>query len=126
MRIELDQRRRKYPSLTSLIDIIFLLLLFFMLSSTFSKYSEVELTAARIGSGTSADRPELFISLVGKNWRINGEVADFSNALEILSRYQSDTKVSAILRVNETVSSQTLIDAVELLNQQKITVTLVR
>ena len=43
-------RRRRRLSMTSLIDVIFLLLLFFMLTSTFTRFSEVELTAA--GSGT--------------------------------------------------------------------------
>jgi biopolymer transport protein ExbD len=36
--------------MTSLIDVIFLLLLFFMLSSTFSRFGEVELTAAAGGN----------------------------------------------------------------------------
>ncbi len=39
--------------MTSLIDVIFLLRLFFMLSSTFSRFAEVELTAA----GASASAP---------------------------------------------------------------------
>ena len=41
--------------MTSLIDVIFLLLLFFMLTSTFTRFSEVELTAA--GSGTPPQAP---------------------------------------------------------------------
>ena len=36
-------RPRRRASITSLIDVIFLLLLFFMLASTFSKFSEIEL-----------------------------------------------------------------------------------
>ena len=39
------RRRSGRLSMTSLIDVIFLLLLFFMLTSTFSKFSEVELAA---------------------------------------------------------------------------------
>ncbi|MEM9277924.1 MAG: biopolymer transporter ExbD [Pseudomonadota bacterium] len=126
MRIEFSQRRRKYPSLTSLIDIIFLLLLFFMLSSTFSKYTEVQVTAAQSGGGQANERPELFISLSGDAWRVNGEEADFSNIQQVLEKYRSEQQVKAILRVTETASSQNLVDAVELLNQEKIQVTLVR
>ncbi|WP_367714863.1 biopolymer transporter ExbD [Nitratireductor sp. GISD-1A_MAKvit] len=37
-------RRRKPLSLTSLIDVIFLLLLFFMLSSTFTRFASVEIS----------------------------------------------------------------------------------
>lgn len=46
-------RRRRLP-LTPLIDVIFLLLLFFMLSSTFLRFSAVEVTAAKAGRGATA------------------------------------------------------------------------
>ncbi|MEX0280950.1 MAG: biopolymer transporter ExbD, partial [Arenibacterium sp.] len=36
-------RRRRVVSLTALIDVVFLLLLFFMLTSTFSSFGEIEL-----------------------------------------------------------------------------------
>ena len=36
-------RKRKPLSLTSLIDVIFLLLLFFMLTSTFTRFARVEI-----------------------------------------------------------------------------------
>ena len=50
--------------MTSLIDVIFLLLLFFMLTSTFSKFSEVELMAAGAGvAQPSPDAPPLFLRL---------------------------------------------------------------
>lgn len=97
-----------------------------MLSSTFSKYSEVDVSAARSGGGSAGERPELFISLSGENWRVNGEPADFSNIAALLERYQSGTSTKAILRVTEEASSQNLIDAIEILNQKEITVTLVR
>ncbi|MEM9278715.1 MAG: biopolymer transporter ExbD [Pseudomonadota bacterium] len=126
MPIDFAQRRRKYPSLTSLIDIIFLLLLFFMLSSTFSKYTEVQVTAVQSGGGQANERPELFISLSGDTWRVNGEEASFANVSDILERYRSEKQAKAILRVTDTATSQNLIDAVELLNREKIQVTLVR
>ena len=43
--------RRRALSLTPLVDVIFLLLLFFMLTSTFSRYGEIELSAASGGGG---------------------------------------------------------------------------
>lgn len=51
---------RRALGLTSLIDVIFLLLLFFMLSSTFSRFTEVPLTAGRSASAPTTDlRPRL-------------------------------------------------------------------
>ncbi|WP_319529806.1 biopolymer transporter ExbD [uncultured Cohaesibacter sp.] len=43
--------------LTSLIDVIFLLLLFFMLSSTFSKYSQLDLGVSQVsGAAVVSDQ----------------------------------------------------------------------
>ena len=56
--------------MTSLIDVIFLLLLFFMLSSTFSKYSEVELSNGT-GEGSSSDKSILFLQLGATTLRLN-------------------------------------------------------
>lgn len=41
-----DERRRNLISLTPLIDVVFILLLFFMLSSTFSKWHQMTLQTA--------------------------------------------------------------------------------
>ena len=49
--------------MTSLIDVIFLLLLFFMLSSTFSRFAEVEISAAAGGAAAPSDTPPAFLRL---------------------------------------------------------------
>lgn len=64
--------RRRRLSLTSLIDVIFLLLLFFMLSSTFTRFAEVELTAAAAGAGTTAE-PPVFVQLRPDAITLNGD-----------------------------------------------------
>lgn len=76
------RKRRGKLSLTSLIDVIFLLLLFFMLTSTFSKFSEIELSAASSGNGALLDIPPMFlrlsptsVSLNGSNLALNGILA---------------------------------------------------
>lgn len=68
----LRKRRRKSPiSLTSLVDVIFLLLLFFMLSSTFSKFAEVELSVAS-GGGAATDAAPIFVQLFPDRLTVNG------------------------------------------------------
>ena len=59
--------------MTSLIDVIFLLLLFFMLTSTFSKFSEVELAAAGSGGTARSDNPPMFLQLGSDSLQLNGE-----------------------------------------------------
>lgn len=59
--------------MTSLIDVIFLLLLFFMLTSTFSKFAEVELSAAGPGAVAQVDTPPLFLRLNPEEVQLNGK-----------------------------------------------------
>lgn len=52
------QRRKSTIGLTPLIDVVFLLLIFFMLASTFLKFSAVPVSGAR-GGGASGSLSEL-------------------------------------------------------------------
>lgn len=65
--------RRRRLSMTSLIDVIFLLLLFFMLSSTFSRFAEVDLSAAGAGGAGSSDIQRSFLQLGEQALRVNGQ-----------------------------------------------------
>jgi len=65
--------RRRRLSLTSLIDVIFLLLLFFMLSSTFSRFAEVDLSAASPGSSGETDAKLSFLQLGAETLSLNGQ-----------------------------------------------------
>lgn len=60
-------------SMTPLIDVIFLLLLFFMLSSTFSSFGEIELSQATGGAATSQTPSErVFVQLGADRLTLNG------------------------------------------------------
>ena len=59
--------------MTSLIDVIFLLLLFFMLTSTVSKFAEIELTAATSGAGAETGAKPYFLQLTTEGLRLNGD-----------------------------------------------------
>lgn len=58
--------------MTSLIDVIFLLLLFFMLSSTFARFSEIELSAATTGQGAAPGMKPYFLQLAPEGLTLNG------------------------------------------------------
>ncbi len=64
---------RRPLAMTPLIDVIFLLLLFFMLTSTFSKYGEIELSNATAG-GATTDAPQnrVFVQLGAERLILNG------------------------------------------------------
>jgi biopolymer transport protein ExbD len=58
--------------MTSLIDVIFLLLLFFMLSSTFSRFGEIALATGGTGSPAVAEAPR-FLRLGPASLTVNAE-----------------------------------------------------
>lgn len=96
MPVNLRRARRGRLSMTSLIDVIFLLLLFFMLTSTFSKYGEVELMAA--GRSTANEPPQrLFVQLGADELSLNGQPADLHNIAALLRRQPQDGRGHVVL-----------------------------
>ncbi|WP_157016192.1 biopolymer transporter ExbD [Mesorhizobium xinjiangense] len=114
MRIEAVARRRRPVSVTSLIDVIFLLLLFFMLSSTFTKFAEVEITGGRAGANVSGEAPDIIVRVGQEGWTVNGVSLDEDGAVGELQRLHDAGAETAVLLVRgEEMTSQMLISAVE-------------
>ena len=99
--------------MTSLIDIIFLLLLFFMLSSTFSRFAEVELAAATGGrsAAPSATRPT-FLRLAEDEVSLNGQTYTLSELPEAFAnlREEDDDALPVLVSLQDEVTSQRLTD----------------
>lgn len=96
--------------MTSLIDVIFLLLLFFMLSSTFTRFAEVEFASARSGSAASSE-PPVFLSLAADALSVNGLAATLDDLSEALEAQRSGDKPLGILvSAGADVTAQRLTD----------------
>lgn len=103
------RRRRKF-SLTSLIDVIFLLLLFFMLSSTFSRFAEVDLASASAG-GAAATAPPVFLSLAAGSLRLNGTEAAMDSLSDTLAKNRTgDDPLRVVVAAQADVTAQRLTD----------------
>lgn len=113
MRIEAGAYgRRRRISLTSLIDVIFLLLLFFMLTATFSRYGDVELTT---GSGASqpVDRTPVFLLLGADGLSVNGEPLTVSLLADRLTDLRQAGRADVlVLSVRDGATSQQLVDVI--------------
>ncbi len=97
--------------MTSLIDVIFLLLLFFMLSSTFSKFSEVELSAAADGAVEARDIPPLFLQLRADDVRLNGDAMPLEGLSAALKgRPKGAAPQSLLIAMRDGITSQRLTD----------------
>ncbi|KMW57722.1 Biopolymer transport protein ExbD/TolR [Candidatus Rhodobacter oscarellae] len=109
MRLSRPARRRAL-SMTSLIDVIFLLLLFFMLSSTFSKFAEVELAAASAGGAAEGEAPKIaFLELDEARLRLDGqELALAQVAVTLNERAAEPTLV--LVQVSQAATAQRLTD----------------
>ena len=91
--------------MTPLIDVVFLLLLFFMLTSTFSSFGEIELTqAARGGQGQDAPQERAFVQLGQDRLTLNGTPVD-------LERLAADVEAGLVLvSLDEDVTAQRVVD----------------
>jgi biopolymer transport protein ExbD len=99
---------RRALSLTPLVDVIFLLLLFFMLTSTFSRYAEVEIAAATAGSGAQSGQTR-FVQLGATRLRLAGRDV----TLDALAQMPGDGAVLVSLEAD--VTAQRLIDLIAVL-----------
>lgn len=114
MQLESTFRRRRI-SLTSLIDVIFLLLLFFMLSSTFSSYSDLELFGAGTGGRSSESRPA-FLQLKSDLIRLNGRAVEASDLERALLSLKNEHDINALVfSVGADASAQDLVDTMVIL-----------
>lgn len=96
--------------MTSLIDVIFLLLLFFMLSSIFTRFSEIDLMAASAGGGT-ADEAPIFLTLSADRVLINGRDNPLSTlAPRIDALRGSGDEANVLVATKDDVTAQRLTD----------------
>ncbi|WP_321490010.1 biopolymer transporter ExbD [uncultured Hyphomonas sp.] len=109
--------RRRTLSITSLIDVIFLLLLFFMLASTFSKFSEMDIAAA--GPGDEADSAAsvvIELAIDAHHMRLDGAVLPAHGWTAALQARLTDDTVVA-LSVAPEIRTQRMTDVLAELNQ---------
>ena len=91
--------------MTPLIDVIFLLLLFFMLTSTFSTFGEIELGQATAGTAAPQTQPDqrVFVQLGASRLVLNGasvtleELAALVETGQVLVSLDADTSAQRVV-----------------------------
>lgn len=125
MQLDALRRPRRALSMTSLIDVIFLLLLFFMLSSTFTRYASVDLGPSGSASGGSGSAPTLLISLRADGVLVNGH-APHDDLRTALVRYRDWGEERGTILVGIGATSQQLVTALETARSVGLKVTVAR
>ena len=112
-------RARRRPSLTPMIDVVFLLLVFFMLASQFGRDNALPLAMA--GGNNSYSGPPRLVLIGAQDLRLNGVSTapqDLATALRALMQSDDDM---VVLRGTADTSLQRLVDVAQALRQAGIT-----
>ncbi len=108
-------RPRRKPSLTPMIDVVFLLLVFFMLASRFGMDTVLQLPLA--GQGGTYSGPPRLIGLGPGNLDVNGVPVADSNLAQALAPLMKSPADMLILRGRDGASLQRITDITALLQQ---------
>ena len=106
-------RRRAIISMTPLIDVVFILLVFFMLASSFMDWRTIELGVARAG-GTGAMKGAMLVELRGDELRLSGRTVSETDLIRTLSaRFEKDPAQKVLLKPEAGVPLQRAIDLID-------------
>ncbi|MGI1662673.1 ExbD/TolR family protein [Palleronia sp. KMU-117] len=105
-------RPQRRPSLTPMIDVVFLLLVFFMLAARFGVTGAVPLSQP--GAEAYAGPPRL-VTVGVATLALNGVPLDEATLLAELSRLTAALDDAVVLRAAEGVDLQRLVDVIETL-----------
>ena len=106
---------RRRPSLTPIIDVVFLLLVFFMLTSTFTVDKKVNLLSEITYGSSHYDALPRLIEIKRDKLLINGVEADDTVAIKRLEEITLDLSQIIFVKVLGDTSTQRMLDVIELL-----------
>ncbi|MFV1528500.1 MULTISPECIES: ExbD/TolR family protein [unclassified Phaeobacter] len=115
MHLTQAQRTRRKPSLTPMIDVVFLLLVFFMLASRFGTDAVLDLPLA--GQGGSYNGPPRLIGIGAGNLDLNGQPVAESNLPAALALLMDSPGDMLVLRGRDQADVQRITDVTTLLRQ---------
>ena len=115
--------RRRRPSLTPMIDVVFLLLIFFMLVARFGvdKVIDINLPSALGHNSQYQGAPRLVEIKSGNIVSLNGSEIPLDQLSNNLSKLMSSPNALIILRSSAEASTQDLLNVLLYLKSEKIT-----
>lgn len=107
-------RRRPLISLTPLIDVVFILLIFFMLASSFLDWRAIDLDTPQAAAAGSPMEGALLIEVRPEGLRLSGESMTLDAlAAEIVDRLESEPDRSVLVKPAAGVRLQAAVDVVD-------------
>ena len=115
------RRRRNLISLTPLIDVIFILLVFFMLASSFLHWRAIELDPPQRAGGSDAMTGAMLVEVRASGLRLAGEAIELPTLIQRLRQQAGDDPDRRVLiKPAEGVSLQRTVDVLDRLDTADI------
>lgn len=112
-------RPRRKPSLTPMIDVVFLLLVFFMLASRFGTDAVVPLALGGQGAGYTG--PPRLIDVLPEGQRLNGVEQALDEVVAALDRLTDSRSDTVVLRARDGAALQRIVTVVAALREAGFT-----
>ena len=121
MQLEQSNRKRVALSLTPLIDVVFLLLIFFMLASTFSRYSSLPLSA-KSGQGAAIVASQLILVRIYESGSIdvNGTQTPLDALVSTINGLAKEEGMKLVVKAKKGASVQHLVNVLEQARKSKL------
>ena len=116
-----SKRQMLTPDLTPLIDVVFLLLIFFMVSSVFKKEELsllLSLPQTEQGEGKNKQQKSITIELTGQKLAYQGEKLEISQLSDKFKQLEKKTLIN--LRVDGQVVYDRLVRVLDMLQKNKL------
>ena len=107
--------RRRKPSLTPMIDVVFLLLVFFMLASRFGQDVEINLPLSA-SSDIPYDGPPRLVDVLPTSVRLNGVEMELMMMLPELGGLMNSMDDAIILRARDGADLQRMVAVMEIIS----------
>lgn len=102
-------RRPRRPSLTPMIDVVFLLLVFFMLAARFGQEAGLELALGATGANDYSGPPRL-VDVAPDGVRLNGVALGLAELPAALARLSDAPSDMVVIRPSDGADLQRLVD----------------
>ncbi len=110
-------------NITTLIDVMFLLLIFFMVTSTFKNQPAINLVLPRSATATeTVDTPSVLYLTSGGEIYLNDTLVDESRLAELLGQLRtSSSEDRMVLRADESASHGRVVELIDTIKQSGFT-----
>ena len=108
-------------NMSSMTDIVFLLLIFFMLTSTLVTVSAIDVLLPKAG-GKTENQTSVAITITdaSKFYIDKSEVSEKDLELEILNKVGSDKKKTVVIRGDQNVAYKNVMKVIDIANRNKL------